>query len=162
MWFKGILTAMFLVNITCQAQDLRQLILEKYKGYKSSFSKVSEVMVTEIKKLSTSEVVFVDVRSEAERNVSIIPGAIDQAEFEKNLERFRSRKIIVYCTIGFRSGVYTQKLNKKGVAAHNLVGGVLMWAYYKNKFVRGGEPTNKVHVYGKEWNLLPQEYIAIW
>jgi hypothetical protein len=71
--------------------------------------------------------------------------------------------IVVYCTIGVRSGRYTKKLIRKGFDAHNLAGGVLAWAHSGGEFVDlKGNRTDTVHVYGEEWDLLPPGYMSTW
>ena len=107
--------------------------------------------------------IIVDVRSQIERNVSIIPNAISADKFELNHDQFTSYNILVYCTAGCRSGTYTQLLNKNGFRAFNLKGGVLAWALEGKSFITlKGEKTYQVHVYGKKWNALPSNYKAMW
>lgn len=107
--------------------------------------------------------VIVDVRSQAEQNVSIIPNAINADKFESEHDQFKNHNILVYCTAGCRSGAYTQLLNKNGFKAFNLKGGVLAWALEGKPFITlKGKKTYQVHVYGKKWNALPPNYKAIW
>jgi rhodanese-related sulfurtransferase len=108
------------------------------------------------------EVILVDNRSEKERLISIIPTAISQKDFERQKETMRDKKIIVYCTIGFRSGRYSQRLMKQGFDAYNLKGGILSWAHNNQKFINGDGETVRVHVHGKKWSLLPEGYKAVY
>ena len=60
----------------------------------------------------------------------MLPHAITTAEFAA---RFRhgipkEKRLVVYCTIGYRSGKYAQELAKQGIKAENLEGGVLAWS----------------------------------
>lgn len=107
-----------------------------------------------------STVTFVDVRSEAERAVSIIPGALTLDQLPAAAI---DQVVIVYCTIGVRSGAATEDLIERGFQARNLRGGVLAWTAEGGVMVdASGEPTRRVHVYGKRWAQLPKGYEAVW
>jgi len=105
--------------------------------------------------------VLVDVREPHEQRVSMLPGAISQQEFERDSTRYRSWVVVPYCTIGVRSGLYTQALREQGFEARNLAGSALAWAHAGLLFEADGIPTRRVHVYGADWNLLPQGYEAV-
>jgi hypothetical protein len=47
--------------------------------------------------------VIVDVRTAAERKVSVIPGSIALEAYEKNRGAYAGRTIVFYCTAGYRS-----------------------------------------------------------
>ena len=100
-------------------------------------------------------------RSEKEIEVSMILGAVSKEEFEKNIEIYRSKKLIAYCTIGFRSSRYVEKLLKKGHNAFNLWGSILGWAHAGGELVKGNQKTRTVHTYGKTWDLLPEGYKGV-
>ena len=105
----------------------------------------------------------VDVRTEEERAVSIIPDAISISDYRHHKGEFRGQPVLVYCTAGCRSASHTQILLEQGVEAYNLWGGVVDWAQHGGKFTTlTGTPTRKVHTHGKRWNLLPSTYIAVW
>lgn len=48
--------------------------------------------------------VLLDVRSEEERVVGTIPGAITKAEFEAAPERYADKEVVCFCTVGYISG----------------------------------------------------------
>jgi sodium/bile acid cotransporter 7 len=105
----------------------------------------------------------VDVRSEAERAVSIIPGSISLEVYRESIDEFRVDPVMVYCTVGCRSAGYAQSFQEQGINAYNLRGGVIDWAHYGGKFATlDGTPTRKVHTHGRRWNLLPATYVAVW
>jgi rhodanese-related sulfurtransferase len=106
--------------------------------------------------------ILVDVREKKEIEVSTIPFAITKKEFENNFSKYKDQKIIIYCTIGYRSGIYTKKLQEKKLNAFNLVGGVLSWAHAQQEFVSSSGSLNIVHVYGKRWDLVPEEFQSVW
>ena len=93
------------------------------------------------------KIVLVDVRSESERAVSMLPGALTQAEFEDHAEGWPNCRIVVYCTIGVRSFLYARKLSKQGMPAVNYIDGILGWCQHKGQLVdKDGKPTNRVHL----------------
>lgn len=109
--------------------------------------------------LKDANTVLLDVREEKELKVSTIPGAITKRDFEKNPDAYKTKKIIVYCTIGYRSAWYAARFNKRGYQMHNLRGSLLLWAHANGPLVNTqGEPTRRLHVYGRDWDLLPTGY----
>ena len=80
--------------------------------------------------------VVVDVRTEAERAVSVIKGAVTKEQYEADVNgEYVGKKIVAYCTIGYRSGKYVEKLIKdKGVDAYNLRGSILAWTHAGGRF----------------------------
>jgi rhodanese-related sulfurtransferase len=140
-------------------------ILRMYRRYKrEAYAGVPDISVSHlIAGRDSSGMVVVDARPTEERKVSMIPGAITRDEFERHRGQYRDSMIVVYCTIGYRSGEYTGELREKGFEAYNLIGGVLSWAHAGRTFVaEDGEHTKKVHVYGRKWNLLPDDYEGVW
>lgn len=139
----------------------RERIATMYEGYrKLGFASVPEVGVDELDALD--EPVFVDVRSDEERAVSMLPGAIDKEAFEANREDYRNRPVVTYCTIGARSGLYAKKLQKDGYDVYNLRGSVLSWSHAGRTLEHDGQPTRRVHTYGHRWALLPEGYEAVY
>ena len=121
---------------------------------------LDELKVQELVKAGRA--VFVDVREEKEQVVSMLPGAVPQKEFLRKPERYRDKVVIGYCTISYRSGKLAERLKARGIAMHNLQGGMLAWVHAGGKlYDRDGE-TRRLHVYGRKWNLAPRGYEALW
>ena len=100
--------------------------------------------------------VIVDVRAKSETEVSIIPGAITQAEFEQTIQQHQGKAVLVYCTVGYRSGIYAKKLKRKGWNAWNYKGSILDWCNNQLPVVtRTGQSTNRVHTYNSSYSLAP-------
>ena len=133
-----------------------------YEGYRSEFEAVPEVTATELKgMLEGGDIVLVDARAEAERAVSIIPGAISKEAFDPKAAE--GKVVVAYCTIGYRSGEWAEAQRAEGVDARNFRGSVLAWSHIGGPFVTpAGEPTNKVHVYGALWDLLRNDYTSVY
>lgn len=105
-----------------------------------------------------AEFVLVDVRSDAEVKVSIIPGAITKADYEKNLAKYKGRTVIPYCTVGARSGAYAKQLAARGVKVRNYEGSILEWVGAELPLVTlDGQPTNRVHTYSDRYRV-PSKY----
>lgn len=106
--------------------------------------------------------VLIDVRTEEEINISMISGAITKAQFESNIDSYKDKHLIVYCTVGTRATQYAKELKEKNFDASNLYGGVLAWAQAQKSFEKSGEKTNKVHVSSKAFDLLPKGYEGVY
>ena len=103
-----------------------------------------------------------DVRTPQERNVSTISGAIDNEYFEHNSVSYLSKKIIVYCTIGYRSGNYAAELRQKGFDAYNPSEGIIGWAHVDGLLIDPqGLATLQVHVFSRPWNFALKHHIAV-
>ena len=145
-------------------QGKQARIEEMCTEYRESYPDVPELNVDELVALQSAEdVVLVDVREPREREVSMIPGAIAKDAFERDKGQYAGSKVVVYCTIGYRSGVYAEELRDEGLDAYNLRGSLLAWAHSgKLLLTPNGVETKRVHVYGKEWNLLPDSHEGVW
>jgi len=140
------------------------VIQKEYQGYHQKiFPDVPDLSVENLLGRQKNEkIIVVDVRTPEEYGVSMIPGAITAEIFEAKREQYKDHKIVTYCTIGYRSGLYAKKLRQQNVEAFNLAGGLLSWAHAGKKFTSQTGETQKVHVYGKNWNLLPEAYQPDW
>lgn len=104
---------------------------------------------------------FVDVRSEEEMAVSMLPGAITRREYERNPEAYEDARIVPYCTVGARSGKYTRELRERGITAVNYRGSIIDWVENGEPLVTpDGEPTKRVHTYSDRFSV-PEPYIAV-
>lgn len=109
----------------------------------------------------TPTYVLLDVRSEAEVNVSVIPGALTKAQYEANRERYADRLVIPYCTVGGRSATYAKELARKGVTVKNYAGSILHWIESELPLVTlKGEPTQRVHTYSNSYRV-PAQYVKV-
>ena len=109
--------------------------------------------------------VVVDVRTEKERAVSVIKGAVTKEQYEADVnDEYVGKKVVAYCTIGYRSGKYVEKLIKdKGVDAYNLRGSILAWTHAGGPLeTADGTPTNVVHTWGKAWALPRSDHVAVY
>lgn len=145
--------------------EKRARVEAMYAEYKAEFPEVADVTPAELEALRTmDDAVVVDVRTPKERAVSMIPGAISEEEFAAQKEEFRDRPVIAHCTIGYRSGIFAEGLAADGFTTYNLAGSILAWVHAGYPVVDPvtGEAIKRVHTYGPEWNLLPEDYEAVW
>ena len=122
----------------------------------------AQVQALQIDQENIGQFVLVDVRSKAETDVSIIPGAITKEEFERTKQRHQGEIVIAYCTVGHRSGNYARKLKQSGWDAWNYKGSILDWC--KNQLpvvTQSGQSTQKVHTYNANYQLA-EGYQAVY
>ena len=106
--------------------------------------------------------IVVDVRSPAEYQVSMIPGAITQQQYEEQRSEYADKLVIAYCTIGYRSGLFAFKLRKQGVDARNFKGSILAWCNAEQPLTTlDGKATNRVHTYSAKLRV-PSSYTAVY
>jgi rhodanese-related sulfurtransferase len=141
-------------------QEKRKAIFEKFDELKDEFVGANNIHIGNINTLIAP--VFVDVREDREIQVSMIKNAISKNQFLENIEIYRKENIIVYCTIGYRSGLFAKELKRLGFNAYNLIGGVLIWSHMGYDFFNNREKTKNVHVYAKDWDFLHSDYQSIY
>ena len=112
---------------------------------------------------SNAPPIFVDVRTAKERQVSIIAGAVDVESLPALHLKHPERPVVVYCTIGYRSGITTRALQALQIPARNLRGGILAWIAVGGDLVDARlKPSHQVHVYAKAWAAVPDGFEAIY
>ena len=84
------------------------------------------------KLLSNHNYIFIDVRTKQEHDTDHIPNSthisIESLESRiDEIEKYKEKKIVVYCRSGNRSSKGTKILIKYGFEAMNLSGGMLQW-----------------------------------
>jgi rhodanese-related sulfurtransferase len=81
---------------------------------------------------SSSNIIFLDVRTPKERKERSIKGSIHIPLYElgtrsDELLKYKNKEIICYCRSGNRSLTAAAKLRKKGFNSANLKGGIIKW-----------------------------------
>ncbi|MEM7371430.1 MAG: rhodanese-like domain-containing protein [Bacteroidota bacterium] len=103
-------------------------------------------------------VIFLDARERKEYDVSHIAAAIwvgyDDFEMDRVGEIDKKARIIVYCSVGYRSEKISEKLLSAGFQdVSNLYGGIFEWVNQDLPVVNGAQPTQQVHAYDKVWGV---------
>lgn len=106
--------------------------------------------------------VLVDVRTDAERAISTLPGAVPAEAVQADPDAFRGRTLVAYCTIGLRSGRWAKARRAEGLEVLDLEGSLLGWTHAGGPLVGPDGPTRRVHVYGAPWDLARTDYEAVW
>ena len=129
------------------------------------FSGAPELTVDELLRLQASgaAVRICDTRTEAEYEVSCLPGAKRKEAVPDWAKHAENAKVVCVCTVGARSGVACLALRRQGVDAVNLRGGILAWTHAEQPLVKPntGEPTQRVHCYSTDWCLQKDGYEAV-
>lgn len=135
---------------TIETRQLNEMLTKKRESDQSDSTTDDES--------TQDDFVLVDVRSDAEVNVSVIPGAITKSQYEKNTQNYQNKTVIVYCTVGGRSNAYAKQLAEKGVKVKNYQGSILEWVKAELPVeTLDGKPTNRVHTYSDRYRI-PAKY----
>lgn len=119
---------------------------------------VTEISVDSLEQC-VGEVVLLDARELAEFNVSHIKGArhvgYDKFTTASLSDIPKNKRIVVYCSVGFRSEKVTEKLIAAGYTnIANLYGGMFEWVNQGNTVVDNtGKSTLRVHAFSKAWGI---------
>jgi len=119
---------------------------------------------------SIDNYLVLDTREFEEYAISHIPGAAffgyNSPKWESLESISKDQKIVVYCSVGYRSEKIGEKLIRKGFQnVSNLYGSIFEWANqgYPIEDPRGRR-TNEVHTYNKKWSkwLSNEDYKSIY
>ena len=105
-----------------------------------------------------SDYIVFDTREKEEYLVSYIEGAkyLGYKEFDASvIENLpKDSKIVLYCSVGYRSEKIGEKLIAMGFEnVYNLFGSIFEWANRGYKVVDiHGQETKKIHVYNQNWS----------
>jgi rhodanese-related sulfurtransferase len=149
--FPFALHGQFPKTASCKDKEFDQKV-NSYLSYSVPVISVNDAY------LKKSELIFLDAREFAEYEVSHIAGSryigYDQCKIEKIKDIPKNKKIVVYCSIGYRSEKIATKLKKEGYTnVFNLYGSLFEWvnAGYETTDNQG-KLTTKVHTYNKKWS----------
>lgn len=100
---------------------------------------------------------LLDVRERDEYRVSHLAGArqVEPGSDPATLGLPKDQPIVTYCSVGYRSAAYAQKLRRAGFTdVRNLEGSIFEWANEDRPLVEDEHPAERVHPYNKTWGLL--------
>ncbi len=118
--------------------------------------------------INTDSIVYLDAREKREYQISHIKNAIWTGYDTFNMSRVKhlpkNTKIVIYCSVGYRSEVISRKLMKKGFTnISNLYGGIFEWVNQGGKiYDMKNQETDKVHAYDKAWGVWLQKGIKVY
>jgi rhodanese-related sulfurtransferase len=152
---RGILFLLISFFLTSCAQEKEYHSMLQLM-YKNSVPLIkSEQMSFELKRDTT--LIVLDTREIAEYKVSHIRNAKNVGYDHFNMESLKNiqknSRIIVYCSVGYRSERIGEKLIANGYThIYNLYGGIFEWVNNDYPIVdTNNVKTNKVHAYSKLW-----------
>ena len=168
LWMAVFTFAIFPMRMGHTAADMsdaekRQKIKRMYVDYQKAFPEIPDMDPRQAMQLvKEKKIVFIDVRESKEQQVSMLPEAVTAKAYLENPEKYKDYLKIAYCTIAYRSGKFAQELQSRGITIVNLRGGILAWLHDGGKVYSEHGETNRIHVYGRKWDLAPKEYEAVW
>lgn len=149
-----------LVSISLSAQQAPSLCTSsKFEQKIDSYLRYS-VNTISVKEAARhkEKYVFLDAREPEEYAVSHIPEArlVGYDDFDLSaLEGVeKDTPIVIYCSIGYRSEVVGEKLQKAGYTnINNLYGSIFEWANQGKPLIDPErKATHKIHTYNKRWS----------
>ena len=155
-----ILMAAFISPAGAWADNAERLdqIKEMYEEYKASFPKAPDISPQKALELwKAGQVQFVDVREPKEMEVSMLPGAVTWEQYRNDPGKYADKKVVLYCTIGYRSGKAVEELQEENISnVYNLAQSLLGWVHAGGPVFKDGKEVKRIHVYGKKWDLAPE------
>ncbi len=145
----------FLVSVS----TFSQLIVENAK-FDKELKKLLSHSVKEIlpKDIDSKDaILFLDSRELQEYQTSHIMNALYVGYNDFDLKRMDSvpkgKKIVVYCSVGYRSEKIAEKLKKAGFKdVSNLYGGIFEWVNNEKPVYNANGKTDSVHAFDKTWS----------
>lgn len=130
---------------------------------KKDFPEVQHIGIDELNRaLDQEKIVLIDVRDADEFAISQIKGAQHIQSPEKVSVQKQSR-IVVYCSVGYRSADFVQALQERGFQnVVNLRGSIFAWANSGYPVYKDGKRAYHVHPYNKKWGRLLNEELHLY
>jgi rhodanese-related sulfurtransferase len=128
---------------------------------------VEEVTVPEVLMLD-SNTIYLDAREKVEFEVSHLKNAIWVGYDDFNLNRVKDlnkdAKVVVYCSVGYRSEKVAEKLKDNGFEnVSNLYGGIFEWKNEDLPIVNtDGEVTDSIHAFDKTWGIWLRNGVKVY
>ncbi|XP_054857025.1 tRNA uridine(34) hydroxylase-like [Eublepharis macularius] len=163
-----------------EPSEIRPLVIKWIEKLFPAVQSVGTETLQQWMEEKPEELLILDIRTAAEFEVSHLPGAILvsaeghalqellKAQFMQEHNRGH-RRIICYCTVGYRSSIAAQVANgilpqvaTTSLDVYNIQGGLVKWATERRRMVsHQGSPTQLVHPYSPIWaKLLEPEFRA--
>lgn len=118
--------------------------------------------------ISNEELILIDTRSTEEFEVSHIENArfIPYKDFNPALlnSADKAKKVVVYCSVGYRSEKIGEELHKAGFKdVVNLYGGIFQWVNEGNVVVNQNNlKTDSVHTYNWIWSKWLERGVKVY
>lgn len=148
------------LGLGCQHQPVPERLKTSYAPLNEKLAGMilaDEHAISPMEARSLDNPVFLDARETEEYAISHLPGArrigYDDPNFSILDEVDRSRPLVVYCTVGYRSERMANKLRDRGFSrVYNLYGSIYAWSLAGFPLEdKQGQPTEVVHTYNRKW-----------
>ncbi|TXF89948.1 rhodanese-like domain-containing protein [Neolewinella aurantiaca] len=168
---RALASLLFVLSLaTCgRAQNVPARLQTGYDQLDQKLEKLisaDELAVSAKEAASLDNVLFLDARESFEYDVSHLPGAINIGYDNLNLKTVKdvdkSRPVVVYCTVGYRSERAAKKLRKRGFTnVYNLYGSLYAWKLAGLPLEdANGKPTERLHTYNEKWGSFVPDSIG--
>ena len=151
----------FLYNFQSSTQAQEYSWSAVYSLIENRFPQILTVDISTLETwLQSTDVLIIDVRTREEYLVSHLRGAQNQVAIEDFQNIPKDRRMVLYCSVGYRSAELVQTLRKEGYTqVYNVKGSIFAWANAGKPVYRRGEKTTFVHPYNEVWGqLLHKKY----
>jgi len=132
------------------------------RAYRATLSTLLSHSVTEVSVKEAAaikkEALFLDARELNEYEVSHIQDALHVGYDNFNQSAVdtldKNLKIIIYCSVGYRSEKISEKLIEQGFKdVSNLYGGIFEWVNQGEKIYNNKDQTDNIHPYSSVWGI---------
>ncbi|MBW1642651.1 MAG: rhodanese-like domain-containing protein, partial [Deltaproteobacteria bacterium] len=142
--------------------EKRKIVDQLYNTYRLDLPQVKDIQPAEVIHLfNQHKVVLIDIRTSAEIKISTLPRAVTMDDYLKGVDTYRGLIAVAYCTIGYRSGKFAEKMGAKGIEVKNLAGGMLAWVFDGGRIYNENNEIKRIHVYGPKWDYPPSGYESV-
>jgi rhodanese-related sulfurtransferase len=151
------LAMVYFTPVNAQTWDsIRQSIRKKFSTVKQL---PTDELARWLSETNRPAPLIIDARRKEEFVVSHLQYAqhIESVKDVRDAAQSNSRPIVVYCSVGYRSSAFADKLQRAGFTnVFNLEGSIFAWANEGKPVYRGFEKLDppKVHPYDKKWGAL--------
>ena len=158
----GLLIALFSVTSFIACGQM------KYEEKLESIYKKTVPLIKPNELVHNENTIILDTRAIHEYETSHIEGAkfVDYDSFTPAAvsEIDKNKKVIVYCSVGYRSERIGEKLQEMGFKdVHNLYGGIFQWVNEGKPVVNmKKEATDSVHTYNKKWGRWLKKGVKVY
>ncbi len=170
MRFSSILFILSLLLSPARAQDAADALELWNTQMKKRFPDVKTVKTSELAEWTSDNPVpvLLDVRALEEYAVSHLPGALRASEDAdgqlKALGIQKQDRVVVYCSVGYRSALLARKLTQAGWSnVYNLEGSIFAWANEDRPLVNeDAKSIHGAHPFNKKWGAYLRRDLWIW
>ncbi|MEM7163082.1 MAG: rhodanese-like domain-containing protein [Bacteroidota bacterium] len=158
MWTKLLINLTFVLTLlSCRERFPAQVSIAD-EEYDKMLKKLLSHSVEEIlPKAITEDYLVLDAREKSEFDISHLPKSqwvgYDDFDISRINQINKDQKIVVYCSVGYRSERIAEKLKKEGFNhVSNLYGGIFHWYNQGFPLENDQGQTHNIHGYNRTWS----------